>query len=228
MEPDRQSILMKIIDAEADVACMSDSYLEAITGFRRCNLAEMHYELCLEFGLNYIGPRWHFLHFGEHIMNATADAPANIRREWMETNCRAILRHCFGMTVGSTDYFDVLTKRQLHVRGAIERMILLGLYERCNYGFHKNSHFFCSTPLPEEDLAFQAFVCSMNYEWMIDSLFEHKCVCADRLEVLDQFVYDLYDVWKRNGRVSFKYNADERKQYPRENTKRFLVYNQTI
>ena len=222
------SLAIKVKDHTVDISSFDDTYLDEIADSYRRNLADLHYDLCLEYGMGYIGPQWHFRHYGEVIINATIDEGERLWRTCMESNCRSILVHLLSLTMGSPDYKDVLSEPQMIVRDRIVRVFALGVQGKCPH-FDKAAVGFCSRPLGEDDLSFLRYMgfCNYrwmtdlaledwNYHWMVGTEYEDWCITSSHELVLDQFVFDIWRLWRRNGRRAFAYDPELTRKYHME------------
>lgn len=213
MKPDPFFLCSRILDTTASISCLSDYYLEDIKDPSVRELADIHYDYCLDYGMGYIGPQWHFLHFGKHIMLITKESCETVRKALMEQNCRKILEHCLSFLLGTRENYDVPTRWQNRLRETILEMLVDGLHAKTD-SIDEKSKRFTNTPLPDYELGFRDFMTIFDYHLVIDTLWDTRAVFGSTpLEVLDQFIYDMHCLWKRNLHNDFTYTLEERRLF---------------
>lgn len=189
-------------------------YLEKIKSKKELILAQEHHELCLKYGLGYIGPEWHYIHYGKKYYHACSDP--TVRAIFVERNTLAILVHLMAISFCNVQSCVLVpTKRQALLRKAIFDGFVNGLHEKA-HNLEEPSKGFCHKQLPRGcgDQPFVNFFLSSDYDEVIEYLMFVRCVCGvSEDELRDQFLFDCYQIWERHNRISFAYSQKDFESY---------------
>jgi len=209
--PDRVSLGYQLMDDQTIwYNAGHDMYLSQIKNPHQQKRAKEHYEDCQKHGLGYIGPEWHYKHYGRAMY--TGNRSREEREADMEDHLQFLLFHMLAITVGDVFNFNVKTKGQTLLRERITEGFEVGLLRKAYQGYDSASCNFGSN-IMEEDIEFAHFLPHTKYMQILLKMEEYYgCYMSDN-KLEDQWMYDLYQVWLRYERTPFWYKLEHGSTY---------------
>jgi len=201
---DKTLLGIRITDPKTPWNRIHDMYLDNFPNPTAKSRARQHYQLCMQHGLGYIGPEWHYKHYGKKIFSLLHERPILLEAE-IRWSIADILFHILAITIGEAGNSNVLTKRQHHLRWTILDGLAHNLFTKNNNGFDEESKDFCWKPLPK-DAAFIDFIHTTSHMSVIHILEKHGYYFGlPDGAIRDQWVFDLYQIYIKCDRFAYRY-----------------------